>query len=167
MNHSNNFLISKQSNRSFALLSLAAMLAGLLSLSGTNGLGRELREPMSIQFPQHKLTSDMGDILSDYPDYLKFVLEIGRVTDGRSASLLAKKYAQLRQRNPELAARFLRGLRFEMVQKLEFVGGTNARITTDTPFMRNWVTKFIREWAREADEYLYRSYGAQLARRNS
>ena len=147
-------------------LSLLAILAGLFSFSGANRYGNESRTLTSIEFPDHKLTSDMGDILSDYPDYLRFVLEIGRVTDSRSAQVLASKYGQLRKRNPELAARFLRGLRFEMVQKLEFVGGTNARITTDTPFMRKWVTKFIREWAREADEYLYRSYGAQVARKN-
>lgn len=153
--------------RNFVLLSAVVMLAGLFSLSGANGNVQGSRAITSLEFPQHKLTSDMGDILSDYPDYLKFVLEIGRGTDQRSAQILAQKYSQLRSRNPELAARFLRGLRFEMVQKLEFVGGTNARVTTDTPFMRHWVTKFLREWAREADEYLYRSYGAQIARRNA
>jgi hypothetical protein len=124
------------------------------------------RSPTSLEFPQHRLTSDTGDVLSDYPEYLNFVLEIGRATDARAASLLARKYDQLRKADPELAARFLRGLRFEMVQKLEFVGGTNAHITTETPFMRHWVTKFLRSWLREVDEYQFRAYGARIAKRN-
>jgi hypothetical protein len=147
---------------------VAIVCAGLALLSGIGGAtgDRTARALTSLDFPQHRLTSDTGDILSDYADYLNFVLAIGKTTNPREASLLAHKYEQLRKADPELAARFLRGLRFEMVQKLEFVGGTSARITTDTPFMRRWVAKFLRDWLREVDEYQYRAYSARIAKRN-
>src|SRR4051794_38280388 len=98
----------------------ALVFLSLLAVSGGTFKGQTERRVSSLEFPRHELTSDVGDILSDYSDYLRFVLEIGRRTNPRSAALLERKYLALRKYDKELSARFLRGLRFEMVQKLEF-----------------------------------------------
>lgn len=150
------------------LLSITKALGlGLaLTLISSNGLrgnsdytvsDSEMRQPSSLPFPRHRGTKDVDDILSDYPDYLRFVMEIGKDVDPATTQKLGATYTSLRKRDPKGAARFLRGLRFEMVQKLEFLGTSHASVTTSTPVVRQWVRRYLKEWHREADEYLFRS----------
>lgn len=138
----------------FALLVVIAVY----SLSGNLSAAEEdLRELSSLAFPKHKVTSDVGDILSDYPDYLQFVLEIGDASDATLARKLRDTYQALRKRHPVGAAKFLKGLRFEMVQKLELMGANPKSMTTQNPDIRRWVTRWMKAWHREADEYLFRA----------
>ena len=44
-----------------------------------------------------------------------------------------------------------------MVQKLELMGTATASVSTSSPVIRNWVRRYLKEWYREADEYLFRS----------
>lgn len=143
-------------------LAITAFLVLLLGMSGSevSQYGNDdstMRSLSSLPFPRHEATKDEGDVLSEYPEYLRFVLAIGKDVDPSTSSKLAKTYEQLRKRDPRGAARFLRGLRFEMVQKLEFSGANLATVNTSSPEMRNWVRRYISAWYREADEYLFRS----------
>jgi len=143
-------------------LAITAFLTVLLGMSGNtvSQYGNDhstARSLSSLPFPSHEATSDEGDILSDYPEYLRFVLAIGKDVDPSTAGKLAKTYEALRKRDSKGAARFLRGLRFEMVQKLEFMGASTASINSSSPVMRTWVRRYITAWQREADEYLFRS----------
>jgi hypothetical protein len=111
----------------------------------------------------------MDDILKEYPAYLNFVLEVGKDVDHTGANRLSSTYQKLRHRSPEFAARFLKGLRFEMVHKLELMGTAPSHLTTQSPVMRRWVARYMKEWTRECDEHLFRSYavaaGLALARK--
>ena len=123
------------------------------------------RDVASLNFPTYESTSDEGEILGEYPAYLNFVLEIGKNVDHKTASRLAQIYVKLRKKSPVGAARFLKGLRFEMVTKLELMGASPQSITTQTPVIRHWVGRYMKDWLREADEHLFRSYAynAELA----
>ena len=112
----------------------------------------------AARFPNLRATHDQGDILDDYPAYLTFVLEIGRQVDISTAKRLETTYSNLRKRSPQGAARFLKGLRFELVQKLEFMGLPPSDASTSNQTLRRWVAKWQREWLREADEHYFRSF---------
>lgn len=148
----------------YPLLLVAAV--GFLRLPTPNGAdARLVRDLDNLRFPNHPVTNDVGDILDSYKDYLNFVLEAGRATDPATAKRLAEKYAALEKSDRTLAARFLRGLRFEMHQKLELTGLSARGVTTAQPGVRRWVGRFLAIWAREADEYLFRARAGKIARR--
>jgi len=138
------------------------MLVGMLF-----GVGTQLAFA-AMSFPIAAVTSDQDDILKEYPAYLSFVLEVGRDVDHASAVRLGSLYARLKTRSPQDTARFLKGLRFEMAHKLQLMGANPQSITTQNPTIRRWVGRYIKEWSRECDEHLYRSYArsAQLARKD-
>lgn len=125
----------------------------------------EERNPDSMAFPHQANTSDVGDILESYPAYLRYVLDIGREVDHGTAQRLDQAYAQLRAKDPTSAARFLKGLRFEMVQKLEMIGLSEEAATTRNATMRRWVARYLPAWYRECDEYLFRSRVAAVTKR--
>lgn len=128
--------------------------------------GSASRAIASMGFPSVNDASDEDEILKSYPAYLNFVLDISRETDARNAKRLNDLYQRLVRINPPGAARFLKGLRFEMVEKLELSGMNPAQATTRNPEMRRWVTKFLRDWTREADENLFRSIALRASLRN-
>jgi len=115
------------------------------------------RAPASLAFPRVRQESDADDILDSYPAYLEFVLEVGRQTDLQTAKRLNDTFKALVKRDRVSAARFLKGLRFEMLQKLELMGSSTKTVSTRTPEMRRWIGKYMKEWLREADEHLFRS----------
>lgn len=115
------------------------------------------REVSSVDFPRVTETNDEDRILKTYPAYLTYVLEVGAETDAATARKLGETYQSLRRRYPTAAARFLKGLRFEMVQKIELMGLAPHQASTRSPEMRRWVHRFIKEWHREADEHLFRA----------
>lgn len=149
--------------------SVQALVLGLAMLGGiapAHAMIAPEREVASMAFPQHKATSDVDDIMDDYPEYLKFVLEIGRDVNPKVASQIETRWAKLKKADERLASRFLKGLRFEMVQKMELSGMSSARVTTNSGFMRTWVKKYMGAWLREVDEYQYRAYAQSLAKRD-
>ncbi len=141
-------------------------LESLESGDALSDAGRYVRDLDNLRFPNHPVTNDVGDILETYPDYLKFVVEAGKATNAPLAKRLEEKYAALEKADRGLAARFLRGLRFEMVQKLELTGLANRGVTTAQPGVRRWVGRFLGIWLREADEYMFRARAGKIARRN-
>lgn len=146
----------------------AAVLAFAMCLVGATGKDSGTfseRNVASLAFPTYESTSDEGEILGDYPAYLNFVLEIGKTTDRGTSSRLAQTYLKLKKKSPVGAARFLKGLRFEMVTKLELMGASPQSISTQNPEIRRWVGRYLKEWLREADEHLFRAYAynAELA----
>lgn len=117
--------------------------------------------------PQISNTNDTDKILQNYTQYLRFVTEVGQHVDRNNTHKLIKIYNVLKRRNHNSAALFLKGLRFEIVQKVELMGVDPDRISTNTPEIRRWVSKYMREWVREADEHLFRVLStprAELAR---
>lgn len=117
------------------------------------------------RFPVVNETSDVGDILEDYIGYAKFVLEIGKQLSPSQAEKFASLYNQLKKRDKAMAARFLKGLRFEMMEKVELMGVATDSLSTKSPEMRKWVTKYLPEWNRELDEKLFRSYSLALSQK--
>lgn len=154
-------LILGSGNKKASALTLAVWA---VSLWGSPALGLS-RDIASQAFPNHRLTSDDDRILDNYKDYLNFVLEVGQGTNAKSARLLEERFEKLKKADEKLAARFLKGLRFEMHQKLELSGLSPARVSTNNAEMRRWVNKYLGAWLREVDEYQYRAYANAVARR--
>jgi hypothetical protein len=134
----------------------AAVLLGLFSFSSTG---------YAEKFPSSRAARDTSDILDYYQTYLDFVLQVGRNQDAESTNRLEKTFAKLKKSNPEAAARFLKGLRFEMVDKAERMGRREVSLNANNSELRKWVGRFISDWAREADEHWYRVYSSQIAKR--
>ncbi len=136
------------------------------TLSITVGLLFFLYSPNSFaasKFPTANDTSDVSDILEDYLPYAKFVIEIGRELSPSQAEKFAQLYNQLKKRDKVMAAKFLKGLRFEMNEKVELMGVAPSSLSTRHPEMRKWVVKYLPEWNREIDERMFRSYSAALS----
>jgi hypothetical protein len=138
----------------------SASIWSLFSVAEASAAGRN----PSSTFPTVSSEDDTSDILRSYPAYLNFVLEVGRRTDARSAQRLEKTYQTLRARYPRAAALFLKGLRFEMVSKIELMGASPSSVNSNSAEMRRWVAKFMPEWSREADEHLFRAVTASKSR---
>lgn len=150
----------------FAVAALLALLSGYGSSASNDWLSAASlgwRAPASRPFPNTSTASDVDDMLKDYDSYLQFVLIVGNGVDSRNAKALAGKWSQLRKNNPTAAARFLKGLKFEMDNHLQLVGGSSTRMTTDSPAVRAWVKRYLRDWYREADEHLFRTYAMRLS----
>lgn len=125
-----------------------------------------LRDPASRPFPSVSSTEDIKDTLEDYKPYLNFVLAVGKEVDPPAAKGLATRFTTLKKNDPKAAARFLRTLKFEMDQRLALAGGSTQRMSSDSPIVRGWVKRFIRNWNREANEGLFRVYALRLAAKN-
>lgn len=147
----------------FALLISVLLQGTAVQTVGTNEVA--VREIASMAFPIHKATSDVDDIMDDYPEYLQFALEIGRDVNPSTARQIQERYARLAKANEALAARFLKGLRFEMIQKMELAGLSPKRVDTNNSTMRRWVQKYIGAWLREVDEYQFRAYAQAVAKK--
>jgi hypothetical protein len=119
----------------------------------------------AMPFPTTRETNDADDILNTYVVYLNFVLEVGRETNSAEAQRLADTYQKLRRVHPVGAARFLKGLRFEMTEKLQLAGIAPSNASSRSGEMHRWVNKFLRDWTREADEHLFRAVAIASARR--
>jgi len=117
----------------------------------------------TLRFPVVSLERSTDGIIDSYTDYLKFALEVGRESDRESAQKLVKIFEVLKKKNPRGAALFLKGLRFEMVQKIELMGIEPSEISSSNAIMKRWVGKYMKEWVREADEHLFRSQSASKA----
>lgn len=109
--------------------------------------------------------SEDSEMLEAYLPYLQFVMEVGREVDANNANKLARIYGNLKKRSPGGAALFLKGLRFEMIQKADLMVQGQSHISSRTPEYRRFVAKYLHEWVREADEHLFRSYASQIAKR--
>lgn len=117
----------------------------------------QTRHPDSMRFPQIEETRDEDDILESYPRYLEFVLECSKTSHWRSAKNLEKKYRVLRQYSPKAAAKFLVGLRFELIQKIQFSHMDARRLSSTNRSFRIWAGQNVSNWYREADEHLFRA----------
>lgn len=113
------------------------------------------RVPSSMAFPTYDRTSDVDDILDDYPAYLRFVVEASR--NNPRAQQLQRDYEKLAKVNPRGAAIFLKTLRSEMVHKLQLMNLPARRVSSADPRIRDWVEKFLPEWNREVEEHLFRA----------
>ena len=139
-----------------AILGTVTVLLGLISFS-TIGYATD--------FPHIRGAKSSSDMLKHYQPYLDFVIKVGKQTDPVSTQKLIASFGKLKRHNPEAAARFLKGLRFEMVEKAQRLGSSDANLTSNNPAIRSWVGRFIDDWAREADEHLYRVYSSQIAKK--
>jgi hypothetical protein len=153
------------SSRFFVYPMLLVAAVVFSSLSTRPSGARLARDLDTLRFPNHPNTNNVSDILSLYRDYLSFVVEAGRATSPVTAKQLEERFNALEKADRALAARFLRGLRFEMHQKLELTGLAARSVTTSQPGVRRWVDRFLVLWLREADEYLFRARAGKIARR--
>lgn len=139
------------------IISALTLVLGMVTLSKTGYAGSA--------FPHVSPARDSQEILKRYQPYLDFVVQVGRKADVASTQRMESKFLELKKRNPEGAARFLKGLRFEMIDKAQRMGQQEGALTSQNPELIRWVGKFMGQWAREADEHLYRVYSSQLARK--
>lgn len=119
-----------------------------------------------LVFPNIEELSDHDDILEKYPQYLRFVLAVGHSVDSQSADRLKKNFERLTKYDPDGAIRFLKGLRFEMMHKMELMGASPRTVTVNNSEIRRWVRRFLPDWGREADEHLFRAIALRAAERN-
>lgn len=117
----------------------------------------------AVKFPIVNIERSADGILDSYTDYLNFAVEVGRETDRENATKLVKIFEVLKRKSPRGAALFLKGLRFEMIQKIELMGREPHEISSTNPVIKRWVGKYIKEWVREADEHLFRAQSASKA----
>jgi len=134
-------------------------------LSATVARALPSRELNVLNFPEIARSNDVDSILDDYPAYLKFVLEIGRKTDPLVARKLQHTYEALLKYFPKSAALFLKGLRFEMLQRLELSGRSSRSISTQTGEYRRFVSRYLKTWLYEADEHYFRARVASMVAR--
>lgn len=157
---------------SISVFALSALVAGITITHGNErnswvySASLDARDPASRPFPNVSSTSDVDDILDNYVVYLQFILAVGNDVDHQAAKGIAAKWNQLKKNDRAAAARFLKGLKFEMDQRMQLTGGSSKRMTSDSPAVRSWVKRYIKDWYREADEHLFRSYATRLAVRN-
>ena len=146
----------------FVLIGIATLL---LSTGTAFGGSRDqiYRSLASVGFPIVNTERSSSDILDSYPAYLQFVVEVGKDLDRNNALKLVKIFDSLKRKNPRGAALFLKGLRFEMLQKVELMGREPKEISSSNSDYRKWVGKYLKEWVREADEHLFRAYSASKA----
>ena len=147
----------KKRNRIHQIISALTLFLGMVTLSRTGYA--------ASAFPSASMARESQDILNKYQVYLDFVIQVGRKVDLASTQRMESKFLELRKRNPEGAARFLKGLRFEMVDKAQRMGRQEGALNTQNPELIRWVGRFMNHWAREADEHLYRVYSSQLAKK--
>lgn len=117
------------------ILSILTLVVGFLSMSRTG------------------YASQAKDILKSHQPYLDLVVGIGQQVDPQNTQRMIQVFQQLRNRHPESAAKFLKGLRFEINEKMQRMGSTGYE---RNPQFRKWVSQYMKDWAREADEHLYR-----------
>ena len=127
------------------------LFAVLLSLVPIAAWGQPLK------FPRVAVREGTEQILQAYSPYLDFVLQIGGQDKGSDARALSHAFVALKQQDPIGAAHFLKGLRFEMLHKLEIEGLSPEEATGQNATLRNWVGRFLSTWTREADEQLFRA----------
>lgn len=147
----------------YGVSSLKLILLGTVTflLSTGTAYGAEVsRNLSSLRFPLVETERSVDDILESYPVYLKFVIEVGKDTDRTRTSQLVKTFESLKRKTPKGAALFLKGLRTEMIHKVDLMGSDPRSLTTSSPELRRWVSKYLAEWVREADEHLFRAYSA-------
>jgi hypothetical protein len=144
-----------------ALLGTVVFLCSTQSAFGSGDIRFHFsRDLSSLKFPIVETESSTGEILDAYQAYFKFVIDIGKDVDRANAAKLSRLYETLKRKNPHGAALFLKGLRFEMVEKVELMGRDPRDISSSSPEIRKWIAKYLKEWVREADEHLFRYYSA-------
>lgn len=128
--------------------------------------GWDNRTPANRKFPQVREKKDEDDILEYYPAYLNFILEIGNLVNRPVAHKINQMYYSNLKKHPAHAAAFLKGLRFEILQKVQMAGMNPDELSTRNPEMKKWVTKYLPIWLREIDEHWFRAR-TELAQRKS
>ncbi|MCB0403406.1 MAG: hypothetical protein KDD51_01375 [Bdellovibrionales bacterium] len=127
------------------------------AMSVTVKMASPARLPNSFSFPDLPNYRDDGDVLDEYPAYLTFVVQMSERTQPKIAKGLEGKFNALRQRDPRGAANFLRGLREEILHKLQLTGVPVHRANASHPVLKKLVRDYLGEWYHEADEYLFRA----------
>lgn len=148
---------SKRKKKIKKIISALTFIVGMVTLSNTGYA--------AMAFPNVGTARDTQEMLKRYQVYLEFVVQIGRTSDLASTQRMEAKFAELKRRNPEGAARFLKGLRFELLDKAQRLGKQETILNTQNAELIRWVGRFMGQWAREADEHLYRVYSSQLAKK--
>ncbi len=110
-----------------------------------------------LSFPEVNETNKVDKILETYPIYLQFVQAIGKSVEPETTKNLMEGFDKLEKADRIAAARFLKSLRYEMDQKLEFLGASPRKMTTQSPVMRQWVAKFLPNWEREVNDLIFKS----------
>ena len=125
------------------------------------------RSLASLAFPSVDEESDTDDIIENYEVYLRYLIDAGNRVSRSRTKRIAAKYTKLKSYNEDLAANFLKGLRYEMVHRVQITGVHPRRFHSRSSGARKWVGRFLRDWEQEIDEYLYRAYAFRLIRKES
>lgn len=125
------------------------------------------RNLASMALPNVDSSNDADDIVQNYEVYFQFIVDAGKRIDRRRTEQMVQAYQKLRKTDLNGAARFLKGLRYELIHKLNLTGTSHSRFNTHSRYVQKWVKRFLPEWSREIDEQYYRSYARYVARKNN
>jgi hypothetical protein len=150
-------------------LAVVALIGLVLAITAAGGRGRAKhgylpaeRSVASQPFPRHPRLRDEDDILEQYRDYLVFVVSAARGSQPSEARSLMEQFQKLEKESPTNAARFLKGLKLELDQKVELMSVSPSRLSSSHPQMRPWIAKYLPVWLREVDEARFRAYTDKL-----
>lgn len=125
------------------VLSITTVLVGLFTISSTG------------------YAADVESYIKNYQRYVELVAEVGKQVDPKNTRKMVRLFQVMKEKHPEAAMRFLRGLKFEIHEKSQRMG---LPPSVKNRHFRKWVSKYMKEWAREADEHLYRVASYELSR---
>lgn len=130
------------------------LLASCLICSA--GLGRSVHNE-SPSLPRLEALNDDKEILEAYPAYLTFVYQMGQSLDKEYSEKFKDSYLKLYDTETRLAARFLKGVRYEILQYLQTRNLSLEEASLKNRRFSKWLTRYLRVWVREADELRFRS----------
>lgn len=111
----------------------------------------------SMQVPYLKSTNDVGEINKAYPAYLNFIVAASQNINPAGAEKLRNLYEKTANKDKKAAARLLKGIHFEITQKIEMSPAGSKNLSSQSPAMKQWVKKYLPLWIREADEQYFRA----------
>lgn len=143
-------------NMKYFLLSQFVLLSVICALQSQGSLENS-REVASMKLPMVASTTNVGDIIDTYEVYLDFVCDSVKDSNPEQSKKLKSLFTKLKKKDEKAAARFLKGLRFEITQKVEFMSVGRKDLSSNSTLIQSWAKRYMANWIREADEQLFRA----------
>jgi hypothetical protein len=140
----------------YFLLSQFVLLSVICALQSQGSLENS-REVASMKLPMVASTTNVGDIIDTYEVYLDFVCDSVKDSNPEQSKKLKSLFTKLKKKDEKAAARFLKGLRFEITQKVEFMSVGRKDLSSNSTLIQSWAKRYMANWIREADEQLFRA----------
>lgn len=151
------------------LVKVGWVLIGVTLFGGTataSPLKAGIDRTPAAAFPYAEKEDDYDDMLEDYQVYLNFVVSVGRRVNSRRARNIAQKFSKLKSQDPREAARYLKGLKYEMDHRRLLTRKSRRALGSGSRYTRRWIGRYLDNWENELDEALFRSYVKRMVARD-